>query len=163
MVVLRGAARLELTNSTATPTLAAARRGRALVSGKIKGSPKLNNTLQSHDPSIDVCHRSCATTASFGSFRLARSIHNVPESRAPCRPEGDTPRIEQHILRIQHLLPEQVTTRLCVGSRYAKLSGYDGRANWGHALTVGQRRRTLSSSVVVLQAMSQPSRLARPA
>ncbi len=59
----------------------------------------------------------------FPVYSFVHLSHNVPVSGSPRRAKGDTARFEQHILRIQHLLPEQVTTRLRVGSWYAGLRG----------------------------------------
>ncbi|KAJ8110267.1 hypothetical protein OPT61_g6842 [Boeremia exigua] len=73
-----------------------------------------------------------------------RLFYNVPFSGSPRRAEGDTARLEQHILRIQHLLPEQVTTRLRVGGWYAELQEKDlviiggGVAGYVAAIKAGQ-------------------------
>lgn len=57
------------------------------------------------------------------SSSSADFLYNVPVPGSPRRAEGDTACFEQHILRIQHLLPEQVTTRLRFGSWYAERRG----------------------------------------
>jgi hypothetical protein len=88
-------------------------------------------------------------------FRSLPPRHYVSITCASRRPEGDTTCHPKHILRIQPLLPEPVTTRIrvgswCVASPYRPINKLE--------LMVGQRRRTWSSSAAALQAMSQLSR-----
>ena len=75
---------------------------------------KLNIIYCSTPPSIDARHPS-RTPHDYSWLRFLQFAHHVPVTGSPRRPEGDAPRFSKHILRIQHLFPEPVTTRLCVG------------------------------------------------
>ena len=89
--------------------------------GKVEAADRPSSTTTSSPTTHPLTSAIAAESPqlSFG-FCFTRSLHNVPVS-GPARPaEGEPPRLEQHILRIQHLLPEQVAaTRIRLGSWYA--------------------------------------------
>ena len=97
-------------------------RGRSFSLRKSKGS-----TTSSSPPTHPLTSVIVAVPPQLLLVSRTIRIHqNVPVSGSPRRSEGDSPCLEQLILRIQHLLPEQVTTQLRNRIWYAALRRDEG-------------------------------------